>query len=165
VARFAVVLARSADGWAGEEVDLADVEDLDGLVDLARETAGDDADGPVLLLVEENDEWCGIVRADVDADPRVFLSDRRAASSSEVASLLFDAPDVGVATGDEGGDDESMRPQAEPAGDPDLLADLGTDADTLVELCAEEGRLPADVLAAVCETAGCLDVLETLREG
>jgi hypothetical protein len=30
-------------------------------------------------------------------------------------------------------------------------------------LCAEEGALPADVIAALCEAAGCLDVLEKLR--
>jgi hypothetical protein len=33
----------------------------------------------------------------------------------------------------------------------------------LLALCAEEGALPADIIAAVCEAAGCLDVLEKLR--
>ncbi len=54
---------------------------------------------------------------------------------------------------------------AEPVGEAGLLTDLGTSADDLLALCAEEGRLPADVLTEVCERAGCLDVLEGLRDG
>ena len=66
--------------------------------------------------------------------------------------------------GEEEDDDEGTRPVAEPVGDTDLLADLGTPGTQLVDLCAEEGLLPADVLTAVCERAGCADVLEELRE-
>ncbi|MCW2698153.1 MAG: putative tRNA adenosine deaminase-associated protein, partial [Modestobacter sp.] len=46
-----------------------------------------------------------------------------------------------------------------------VFADLGTPADVLLELCAEEGLLPADVLTTLCERAGCDEVLEQLREG
>ena len=49
-------------------------------------------------------------------------------------------------------------------GDADLLADLGVSAHRLLELCAHEGMLPADVTAEVCQTLGCGDEVEELRE-
>ncbi len=51
----------------------------------------------------------------------------------------------------------------EPVGEVDILADLGTSATRLVELCAEEGQLPADIVSALCESVGCLEVLDSLR--
>ena len=60
-------------------------------------------------------------------------------------------------------DDDTPRPAAEAVGDTDLLADLGTSGDVLVELCAEEGLLPGDVVSALCERAGCLDILDEIR--
>ena len=38
------------------------------------------------------------------------------------------------------------RAAGDPIGDADVLADLGTPADRLLKLCAEEGQLPADIL-------------------
>lgn len=161
---FAATLARSAGGWSGEETDLDEVDDLETLVEQMRELTGDDA-GPALLLVDEDDEYVAIVRVDGGigslAEPRVFLSDRRAVQASTVAAMLWEqAP-----TDEIGDDDEGTRPGSEPVGDPGLLTDLGTGPAELLELCAEEGLLPSDVLSAVCERAGCLDALEQVREG
>jgi len=159
VAHSALVLSRpDATGgtWSGAEADLAEVEDLDGLADLLRE-----AGASALLLVEEDDEWFGVVRVDGDDDARVFLSDRRVLVTSGLAARLFaDALPAPTPADD---DDESSRPEIEPAGDAELLADLGTTGDRLVELTAEEGLLPADVVAALGEAAGAADVLEELR--
>src|SRR2546423_14796811 len=66
---------------------------------------------------------------------------------------------------DEDDEDEGTRPVAEPVGDPALLTDLGTSSDVLLELCAEEGLRPADVLTGIAERAGFLDVLASLRDG
>ena len=162
---FAAALARTEQGWTGVELDLSEVEDLEQLADLLRDLSGD-GDGPALLLLEEDDEHLAVVRVDGGAgslsEPRVFLSDRRAVSESEVAAMLWEDAD---GDGDEDDDDEGTRPIAEPVGDTALLADLGTPADSLLDLCAEEGLLPADVLTTLCENAGCDDVLERLREG
>ena len=155
---FAAMLARTADGWVGRELDFDEVDDLEALVELMRD-AGED-DEPVLVLVEEDDEYVAIVRVDGDADPRVFISDARATEHSPVAALLWDQGGEEV---EDDGDEEAARPEAEPAGDADLLADLGTPSEELLELCAEEGMLPADVIGVTCERAGCLDVLESLR--
>ena len=162
---FAAALARTEQGWTGVELDLSEVEDLESLTDLLRDLTGD-GPGPALLLLEEDDEHVAIVRADGGAgsleEPRVFLSDRRAVQQSEVAAMLWEQAEVAEPDDDE--DDEGTRPIAEPVGDTSVLADLGTPGDELVDLCAEEGLLPADVLTTLCERAGCAEVLEQLRE-
>ena len=161
---FAAALARTEDGWTGSELDLDDVEDLEVLAEHLRELSGD-SEGPALLLLEEDDEYVATVglvgRAGALDEPRVFLSDRRAVQGSDVAAMLWED----AAVPDPGDDDEGTRPVAEPVGDAALLTDLGTSATELLELCAEEGLLPDDVLTAVCERAGCLDALEQVREG
>ena len=48
---------------------------------------------------------------------------------------------------DDSDEDTDGRPDAEPVGDAELLADLGTPGDVLVEIIAEAGALPSDVVA------------------
>jgi len=166
VSYFAAALARTEGGWTGVELDLSEMEDLEQVAEALRDLTGE-GPGPALLLLEEDDEHLAVVRVDGGIgsldEPRVFLSDRRAVQASEVAQMLWEDAEVPVDAEDDD-DDEGTRPIAEPVGDTGVLADLGTPADTLLSLCAEEGLLPADVLTAVCERAGCDDVLEQLRE-
>ena len=163
---FAVVLARTGSGWTGEELDLDDVEDLEALTDALRDLT-DEGPGPALMLLEENDEYVAVVRVDGGTgsleEPRVFLSDRRAVQNSDVAAMLWEEAELDEE--DEDDEDEGTRPVAEPVGDSELLSDLGTPSSVLLALCAEEGRLPADVITALCERAGCDVQLEELREG
>lgn len=161
---FAAALARTAGGWQSSELDLSGVSDVDGLVELLTESTGDDPNAVALLFVEENDEWLGILRSDDSGDPRIFISDSRVTEDSALAVMLYQPaqPEARVDTGD---DDQSRQPNAEPAGDADLLADLGIPAGDLLELCAEEGMLPSDIMSAICERAGCVEELERLREG
>ena len=168
---FAVALARLEGGWTGEELDLAEVEDVEQLAEVLRDLTGEGA-GPALMLLEEDDEHLAIVRVDGGTgsldEARVFLSDRRAVLASEVAQMLWEDTEPQSEDEDDEDDedeDEGTRPLAEPVGDTAIVADLGTPGAALVELCAEEGLLPADVLTVVCERAGCVDVLESLREG
>jgi putative tRNA adenosine deaminase-associated protein len=167
VSYFAAALARTESGWTGEELDLDEVADLEALTDVLRDLTGE-GPGPGLLMLEEDDEYVAVVRADGGigslSEPRVFLSDQRAVQQSDVAAMLWEqgaAPDPD----DDDDDDEGTRPVAEPVGEAGLLSDLGVSADALLALCAQEGRLPADVLTEVCERAGCADVLEDLRDG
>jgi putative tRNA adenosine deaminase-associated protein len=166
VTYFAAALARTEDGWTGVELDLAEVEDLESLADLLRDLTGE-GPGPALMLLDEDDEHFAVVRVDGGAgslaEPRVFLSDRRAIQGSDVAAMLWEEPEP--EHDEEEDDDEGTRPIAEPVGDASILADLGTPPDVLLELCTEEGLLPADVLTTLCERAGCDEVLEQLREG
>jgi len=68
-----------------------------------------------------------------------------------------------------GRDDEAVVTVAalgdfDPAGDADLLADLGVPARRLLGLCAQEGLLPSDITAELCQAIGCGDEVEELRE-
>ncbi|HVT64610.1 MAG TPA: tRNA adenosine deaminase-associated protein [Mycobacteriales bacterium] len=170
---MASALARVDSNWFGDDVSLDDLEDLDSVVEMVREVIGDDADTGI-LFVEEDDEWLAILRIDADGDPRVFISDARAVASSEIAALLAEAAievpaadeiedEEDDADDDSDGDDDVALADGDPAGDTGLMSDLGTSSSKLLALCAEEGALPADVIAALCEAAGCLDVLEKLR--
>ena len=160
---FAIAVARKPAGWTGQEVDLDELEDLDGVTELLRDMLDEEA-GTALLLVEENDEYMLAVRVDGESDPRSFISDIRAVETSELAAKFYDLTMPEVVIEDEEDDDESAaRPEGEPGGDDSIASDLGTPAAELLELCAEEGNLPADVIYAVCEGAGCAQVLEDLR--
>jgi putative tRNA adenosine deaminase-associated protein len=164
-------LARVGAAWFGDELDLDEIEDLDGVVERLREVVGDDAD-TALLFVEEDDEWFAVLRVDTDGEPRVFISDARVISSSDTAALFAEAAIESQADDDEGDgeddgeddeEDEGTLADGDPTGDSGLLGDLGTSASRLLALCAEEGQLPSDVISALCESAGCLDVLDKLR--
>jgi putative tRNA adenosine deaminase-associated protein len=108
---------------------------------------------------------------DNELDPRVFLSDVRAVDTSVIAAMLYEEAaaesledlddDEDAADDDE--EEASLRAEADPAGDDDLLADLGTPGKVLLDLCAEEGMLPGDVITAVCESIGCAEQVEALR--
>jgi len=156
---FAAVLARSDDDWRAVEVDLDECESLDDLVDLARDVSGDVR----LLVVEQDDEYAVLARVDDELDARVFLSDGHAADAYPIAALVADELDeIGedILDGDE---DAPPAHDSAPFGDATLVADLGTSAGDLLELCAHEGTLPIDLIVAVCEKAGCADALEALR--
>jgi putative tRNA adenosine deaminase-associated protein len=165
-------MSRRGSDWSGDEVSLDGVEDLDGIVESLRQVAGDDADVS-LLLVEEDEEWFALVRLDEDVDPRVFLSDGRVTETSRLGALFGEAATVQEAPVDVADDEdddvdedeeEGVRVAGDPIGDADLMSDLGMPAAKLLTLCAEEGQLPADILSAICEAAGCLEPLEALRE-
>lgn len=164
MAYTATALIRSAGEWSGQECDLDDVADLDSLTDLVRDLAPDGA--TTVLFVEEDDDYVAVVRVDGDDEPRVFLSDQRAvAEYALVAKVFADAVVVVDDSESDEDDDESPRAEGRPAGDPELLADLGTPGPALLDLVAEEGMLPSDVIYALCERAGCVDVLEEVRGG
>jgi putative tRNA adenosine deaminase-associated protein len=164
VAYFAALLARTDEGWIVRESDLDEIEDLESLADSMRKTAVDEE--PVLLFVEQEDTWFGIVRVDGEDDPRVFVSDAASAARSSYGDMLLaDLARTGL---DEDPDaeyedeDAAAFPGSEPVGDSEILADLGTLPDALLELCGE-GLLPTDALTAIAERAGCADELETVR--
>ncbi len=173
---FAAALARTPSDWTATELDLDDVDDFSVLADTLRELQ--DGAETTLLLLEEDDMYVAVVRVDGTDDPRVFVSDSRAGEESRIVALLLEeagtpepAPYLiddeildGVDTVTEE-DEPAESTDVVPAGDSDLLADLGTPAATLLELCAHEGLLPADVITAIAERAGCLDLLEEIREG
>ena len=158
---FAAALVQSADGWTGREVDMDEVEDLDALVELLRDHA---EGGTALFFLEENDEYLAIVRVDGDRDPRTFISDDRAVGTSPLAALVMEDVAAPEEAEGEDDDDEGTRPDADVAGDVEIVASFGIPAARLTELCATEGLLPGDIVSAICEKAGCGEAVDELRE-
>jgi putative tRNA adenosine deaminase-associated protein len=179
---FAALLARTEDGWVASDTELDDVETLNDLADLARESAVDD-DETVLVFIEQEDAWFGIVRLDGEEDPRIYVSDAAAAHRSSYGEILLtdellgrdpDADDdLSVALPDLDGtedgepeDDEDEEEDdtisdnaaipAEPVGDRQVLADFGVSEKELL-------ALSGDALNDIAEALGAAEVLETVR--
>ncbi|MFG3422299.1 tRNA adenosine deaminase-associated protein [Micromonospora sp. NPDC047730] len=171
---FAAAVVRDGGGWTAAEVNLRGVTDVDDVADRLRDV-DQDADLS-LLFVEADDAYLVILRLDEGEDLRVFGSDSAYAEESRLGALLvgdLKTSVTGVDDTDEprpapSGDEESQQPavdpEADPVGDADILADLGIPAQKLLNLCAQEGMMPADVTAEVCLMLGCADEVEELRE-
>jgi putative tRNA adenosine deaminase-associated protein len=177
---FAALLARTEDGWQASEPDLDDVETLADLSDLARE-AGDEEE-TVLVFIEQEDAWFGVIRIDGEEDPRIYVSDAAAAARSSYGEILLtdevlgrDPEDLdelvdldGTEDGDREDDEEAVAGPSEdhvptgPLGDTDLLADLGMSRKELLALSGD-GALTGEALGEIAEALGCADVLEAVR--
>lgn len=181
---FAALLARTEDGWEASDTDLDDVETLSDLTDLARDASVDE--DIVLVFIEQEDAWFGIVRVEGEDDPRIYVSDAAAAARSSYGEILIDELTGGDAEdpaadldtldldGTEDGEPESESESeddtddegdpgasgsdtpAGPAGDREILADLGLSEAELVEV-------ETDAMAEIAEALGAADVLETVR--
>jgi putative tRNA adenosine deaminase-associated protein len=175
---FAALLARTEDGWEASDTELDDVESLSDLTDLAREASEEDT---VLVLIEQEDAWFGVVRVDGEEDPRIYVSDAAAAARSSYGEILLTDELLGREPGDddvadldsldldgtEDGDtqeedDDEDDTSAEavphsPVGDSDILDDLGVGEKELRALDAD------DALSAIAEALGASEVLETVR--
>ncbi|MFB6836654.1 hypothetical protein [Streptomyces sp. NPDC056361] len=176
---FAALLARTEDGWEASDTELDDVETLSDLAELAREASDDDT---VIVYIEQEDAWFGIVRIEGEEDPRIYVSDGAAAARSsygeiltreilgddldaeldELASLDLDGTEDGEPLSDEAdGDDEDGDEAAgavpsAPVGDSLVLADLG--------LSERELRaLDSDALSVIADALGASEVLEAVR--
>jgi putative tRNA adenosine deaminase-associated protein len=175
VSTFAAAVARGKNGWTASELDLSGVADIDEVVDRLLD-AEPDADLS-LLFVEADDQYLVILRVDEGEDLRVFGSDSAFAEESRIGALLLgevEAPALEIdelaeppAMDDEDeveGEDSAADPDADPVGDAELLTDLGITSHRLLTLCGQEGMLPSDVTAEICQRLGCGDELDELRE-
>jgi len=181
VSYFAAAVVRGPKGWAAAEVDLSGVADIEEVADRLRDV--DDEAEVSVMFVESDDAYLVILRLDDGEDLRVFGSDAAFADESRLGALLLgdieepvlEIEDVVLEAdpADEGADDEEEEDEelpatpgdADPVGDADLLADLGVPSHALLELCTQEGLLPADITAAVAARMGCADEIEEAREG
>ncbi|WP_306933940.1 tRNA adenosine deaminase-associated protein [Streptomyces luteogriseus] len=180
---FAALLARTEDGWEASDTELDDVETLSDLADLAREASPDE--DTVLVLIEQEDAWFGVVRVDGEEDPRIYVSDAAAAARSSYGEILLtdellgrdpDDGDVldalaldldGTEDGESDEDDEDAEDGAGaagsaesvphgPVGDALILDDLG--------VSEKELRLMStDAVTEIAESLGASETLETVR--
>ncbi|MFJ9807300.1 hypothetical protein ACIRTB_03610 [Streptomyces sp. NPDC101158] len=175
---FAALLARTEDGWEASDTELDNVETLADLADLARESAADDGE-TVIVFIEQEEAWFGIVRVDGEDDPRVFVSNATVAARSSYGEILTsellggdDDPDSALdeldLDGTEDGEPEAEADDAAdetdgkvlpagPLGDGRILADLGVTERELLDL--ESG----DALGEIAEAIGASEILEAVR--
>ncbi|MGI5426925.1 hypothetical protein [Streptomyces sp. CA-179760] len=180
---FAALLARTEDGWKASDTELDDVETLSDLADLARESSPDE--DTVLVLIEQEDAWFGVVRLDGEDDPRIYVSDAAAAARSSYGEILLtdellgrdpdagddlDALDLdGTEDGEpdedededeaDGGDGATGSADAVPhgpVGDPQILDDLGVSEKELRLMSTE-------AVTEIAESLGASETLETVR--
>ena len=179
---FAALLARTEDGWEASDTELDDVETLSDLTDLARDASVDE--DTVLVLIEQEDAWFGVVRVDGEEDPRIYVSDATAAARSSYGEILLtdellgrepgddvadldaldlDGTEDGETESDDADDDEDGGATAGgavpsgPIGDREVLADLGMDEKELLTLDS------TDALNEIADVLGAAEVLETVR--
>ncbi|MEV0243389.1 hypothetical protein AB0I06_26215 [Streptomyces sp. NPDC050674] len=179
---FAALLARTEDGWEASDTELDDVETLSDLADLAREASPDE--DTVLVLIEQEDAWFGVVRVDGEEDPRIYVSDAAAAARSSYGEILLtdellgrdpgdddavldaldlDGSEDGDADDEEDDADDTAGPAASaesvphgPVGDALILDDLG--------VSEKELRLMStDAVTEIAESLGASETLETVR--
>jgi putative tRNA adenosine deaminase-associated protein len=176
VSYFAAAVVRAADAWSAAEVSLADAADVEDVADRLRDV--DPAADVSLLFVESDDSYLVILRLDGGEDLRVFGSDAAFAEESRSGALLLGdlaqpaieidvelaPPPVDSTVDSEPDAAPAVVASVDPAGDADLLVDLGVPATLLLQLCAHEGMLPSDITAEVCQAIGCGDEVEELRE-
>ncbi|GAA3443102.1 tRNA adenosine deaminase-associated protein [Planomonospora venezuelensis] len=153
---FSAAFVRTASGWRGAEVDLGRAEIVDDFGDAVQEHLGLDGDELALLCVEVEDEWFALVRYQGDEEPRAFLSDAQAGLTDDLGELFGEL--AGVAP-----DTDTPEVGVRPAGDFELLSDLGVSPEELIELSMEEGALPADTLSVIAERLAFADELDRLR--
>ncbi|MFE9286309.1 tRNA adenosine deaminase-associated protein [Streptomyces olivaceus] len=180
---FAALLARTEDGWEASDTELDDVETLSDLADLAREASPDE--DTVLVLIEQEDAWFGVVRVDGEEDPRIYVSDAAAAARSSYGEILLTDELLGRDPGDDGADldaldldgtedgesDDEDEDGADggaasagsgdavphgPVGDPEVLDDLGVSEKEL-------RSMSGDAVGEIAEALGASEVLETVR--
>jgi putative tRNA adenosine deaminase-associated protein len=175
VSNFAAAVTREAKVWSAAELDLSGAADIEEITDRLRDVAPEAEVS--LLFVESDDAYLAILRLDEGEDLRVFGSDAVFAEESRLGALLLgdiEEPALDLdAVADDAADDEDEEEadepptptgDVEPVGDAELLADLGVPAHRLLELCAQEGMLPADITAEVGQAIGAGDEIEELRE-
>ncbi|MER5363725.1 hypothetical protein [Streptomyces sp. NPDC002722] len=126
---FAALLARTEDGWEASDTELDDVETLSDLTDLAREASVDE--DTVLVFIEQEDAWFGVVRVDGEDDPRIFISDATAAARSSYGEILLTDELLGREPGAEdtiAALEELVGLDDTEDGDPDTTPDNNTTA-------------------------------------
>ncbi|HET9381136.1 MAG TPA: hypothetical protein VFP69_09940 [Streptomyces sp.] len=177
---FAALLARTEDGWEASDTELDDVETLSDLADLAREASPDE--DTVLVLIEQEGGWFGVVRVDGEEDPRIYVSDAAAAARSSYGEILLTDELLGRGPGDDAPDLDTLDLDGTEDGEPDDDAADGGDAGTgsaeavrhapvgdvqiLEDLGVSEKELRSmagDALSEIAEALGASEVLETVR--
>jgi putative tRNA adenosine deaminase-associated protein len=184
VSYFTAVIEHSGATWRARDVEVDEAESLDDLVDVLRSVS---LGGPVLVVVEHEDEWFALIRIDGEDDPRLFVSNLGIALRSPFSGILSPVADVEP---DDGRDDEDDRDpipddtdedapvseddldddldQDEPeapiwGGELEIIEDLGVEPRRLRDLVERNLDDPGAVLGEIGDQVGFTELLEVLR--
>lgn len=145
---FAVAAYHDGGEWQLVELHPSVAEDLENLTEALGRFPSDLG---VLGMVSMNDDFFVLVRK-VGTQVRAMLSDVTAADDSPLASGVAELADVF----DPDGDDPL------PAGDLDILSDLGMAALELGVLCDDDDLYPDEILGDVATRLGFGDAFERI---
>jgi len=142
-ADFALSAVREDGVWSVTQLPPAAADDLEQMVHVLRQQPGDS--GAIGLLSFAEDFF--VILRMVGDDMRILLSDVTAAFDAPFAGQVLDYLELSMPDGDDEDD-------IEPAGDLDLLEDLGVSPLLMAELCDDLDLYPDDVFAQVTELLG-----------
>lgn len=137
---FAAVVWREEGSWMASPLPAAKATSLETLVPMLRQQPGE---GGTFGVVAVNDEFFLVVRV-LPVELQFFISDLAAALDWELAQELADE----ISAEDEDIDDGG------PAGDLDIFADFGLDADELEIMVGDSELSPYDMVKAVAKKVG-----------
>lgn len=138
---FALAAYREEGVWQVAELTPDHATDVETLAAALRRFPGD---GGVVGLVAVEEDFFVLVRVS-GQDTRVMLSDISAAAEWEIAATVVDHLGLPVVVDDDA---------AEPAGDLELLSDLGVDAMFLAEILDDDELYPDEMLSEVARGLG-----------
>lgn len=138
---FAAVAYREEGQWRLEELDDDALEDLDTLIDELQRWPGEFG---ALGLVSVDDEFFLVVRV-AGEDVRLLLSDVTAATEWPLAREVVDELEIPVTDDD---DDPT------PAGDVDIVEDLGLSAMDMAALLDDFDLYPDELLGDIAHKLG-----------
>ncbi len=146
---FAVAAYRDEGEWQVVELNPRIGEDVD---ELSEALTRFPSDVGVLGLVSMNDDFFVILRRSGE-QVRALLSDVTAVTDWPLAGGVADLLDLADP-------DDPDDPQ--PAGDLDIVSDLGMSASELSVLCGDDDLFPEDILRDVADRLGFGDELDTI---
>lgn len=140
---FALAAVREDGQWSVVPLPPAAADDLEHLVHVLRQQPGEVGS---IGLVSVGEDFFLIVRVR-GHQTRYLLSDCTAAFDSPLAAQVLEVLGLSMPDGD-------AEEDVEPAGDLDLLADLGLDPIGAAELCSDLDLYPDDAMARVAAALG-----------
>lgn len=146
---FAIAAYRDEGVWQLAELHASLAEDIDDLLGALKRFPSEVG---VLALVSVNDEFFVIARS-LGSKVRLLLSDVTAVSDWPLASGVADVLDL---------PDPEDDDVPQPAGDLDIVGDLGMQAMELGLLCDDRDLYPDEVLSDVARRLGFGDDFEAL---
>ena len=149
---FAVIAWREEGKWNLSRLPDDAIQDIGIALDALR---AQQVDGGAIAMLAIDDSFFIIIRQ-IGMKMQMVLSDVMAALDYEIAAEVLELLDIELPSEDD---------SDEPAGDLNLLEDLGIDAMELQAICDDDEMFPDEQLEAIARRIGCgdefLEVLET----